>query len=42
MTVSPAATIMEHFQSLPDPRVDRTREHRLIDLVTIAICAVIA
>jgi predicted transposase YbfD/YdcC len=42
MTVSPAATIMDHFQSLPDPRVDRTKEHRLIDLVTIAICAVIA
>ena len=42
MTVSPAATIMDHFQSLPDPRVDRTKEHRLIDLLTIAICAVIA
>lgn len=42
MTVSPAATIMDHFQSLPDPRVDRTKEHRLTDLLTIAICAVIA
>ena len=42
MTVSPAATIMDHFQSLPDPRVYRTKEHRLTDIVTIAICAVIA
>lgn len=42
MTVSPAATLMDHFQSLPDPRVDRTKEHRLTDLVTIAICAVSA
>jgi predicted transposase YbfD/YdcC len=42
MMVSPAATIMEHFQSLPDPRVDRTQEHRLTDILTIAICAVIA
>ena len=42
MTVSPAATIMEHFQSLPDPRVDRTKEHRLTDILTIAICAVTA
>ena len=42
MTVSPAATIMEHFQFLPDPRVDRTQEHRLTDILTIAICAVIA
>lgn len=42
MTVSPAATIMEHFQSLPDPRVDRTTEHCLTDILTIAICAVTA
>lgn len=42
MTVFPAATIMDHFQSLPDPRVDRTKEHRLTDILTIAICAVIA
>jgi len=42
MTVSPAATIMEHFQSLPDPRVDRTKEHCLTDILTIAICAVTA
>ena len=42
MTVSSAATIMNHFQSLPDPRVDRTKEYRLTDLVTSAIGAVIA
>lgn len=42
MTVSSAATMMEHFQSLPDPRVDRTKEHRLTDILTIAICAVTA
>lgn len=42
MTVSSAATIMDHFQSLPAPRVDRTKEHRLTDILTIAICAVIA
>jgi predicted transposase YbfD/YdcC len=42
MTVSPAATILDHFQSLPDPRVDRTQEHRLTDILTLARCAVIA
>src|SRR5512144_1602947 len=42
MTITPAATIVDHFQSLPDPRVDRTKEHRLTDILTIAICAVIA
>jgi predicted transposase YbfD/YdcC len=30
------------FDDLPDPRVDRTKQHRLIDIVTIAICAVLS
>ncbi len=42
MTVSPAATIMAPFQSLPDPRVDRTKEPRLTDVLTIAMGAVSA
>jgi predicted transposase YbfD/YdcC len=33
--------IQEHFAELPDPRVDRTKRHRLLDIVTIALCAVI-
>jgi predicted transposase YbfD/YdcC len=36
-----ANSILEHFAELPDPRVERTRRHRLQDIVTIAICAVI-
>lgn len=36
-----AATILEHFSSLEDPRVERSKEHLLIDIVAIAICAVI-
>jgi hypothetical protein len=31
-----------HFTDLPDPRVQRTRTHLLLDIVTIAILAVIA
>ena len=31
----------EHFGDLPDPRIDRTKHHKLIDIVVIAICAVI-
>jgi predicted transposase YbfD/YdcC len=31
----------EHFGDLPDPRIDRTKLHKLIDIVVIAICAVI-
>lgn len=37
-----AATMIEHFNSLPDPRVDRTKAHRLTDILTIALGAVIA
>ena len=41
MTASPAASILDHFQGLADPRVDRTKHHRLLDIVAIALCAVI-
>lgn len=34
-------SIKEHFADLPDPRSDHTKQHLLIDIVVIAICAVI-
>lgn len=34
--------MMEHFAGLPDPRSDHTKRHWLIDIVVIAICAVIS
>lgn len=34
-------TIMTHFASLTDPRIDRTKRHLLIDILTIALCATI-
>ncbi len=37
-----ALSLTEHFASLEDPRVDRTKLHPLLSIVTIAICAVIA
>jgi len=36
-----ATSIWEHFSILPDPRVERTKLHKLEDILTIAICAVI-
>lgn len=33
--------ILEHFATLDDPRIERSKEHLLIDIVSIAICAVI-
>jgi predicted transposase YbfD/YdcC len=34
-------TISKHFATLPDPRIDRTKEHRLVDIITVALCAVL-
>jgi predicted transposase YbfD/YdcC len=34
--------LTEHFGALDDPRVERTKLHRLLDIVAIALCAVIA
>jgi predicted transposase YbfD/YdcC len=33
--------LYDAFASLPDPRVERTKQHPLIDIISIAICAVI-
>jgi len=35
-------TIEQHFGDLTDPRIDRTKLHKLLDILVIAICAVIA
>ena len=32
---------MDHFQDLEDPRIERSKRHGLLDILTIAICAVI-
>jgi predicted transposase YbfD/YdcC len=35
------AKLRQRFSDLKDPRVERTKEHQLLDIFTIAICAVI-
>ena len=35
------ASFLEHFGDLPDPRVERQKRHKLIDILTITLCAVI-
>ena len=37
----PKLSLIEHFQDLPDPRVDRTKDHDLIDILVIAICTLL-
>ena len=34
--------LFAHFITITDPRIDRSKAHRLIDIIAIAICAVIA
>lgn len=41
MKLKPKITIADHFAQMSDPRIDRTKRHNLIDILTIAICAVI-
>lgn len=41
MSLSPIADIRAHFGTVDDPRVDRTKRHLLIDILVIAICAVV-
>lgn len=36
-----AASIELHFGDLKDPRVDRTKRHKLLDIVVITICGVV-
>jgi hypothetical protein len=41
METSQLGRLSEPFAQLPDPRVDRTKRHLLLDIVVIAVCAVI-
>ncbi len=35
------ASVWEHFSVVPDPRMDRTKLHKLQDILVVALCAVI-
>jgi predicted transposase YbfD/YdcC len=41
MSPNPVASITQHFAPITDPRVERTKLHQLLDMLTITICAVI-
>lgn len=41
MEVGARAGVLRSFALLPDPRMKRTRKHELVDLIAIAICAII-
>ena len=35
------ASIVEHFQTLEDPRIERTKKHNLLDILVIALCTLL-
>jgi len=41
MSENPDATIAEHFASLDDPRIERSKLHPLTNILVIALCGVI-
>src|SRR5512144_2456650 len=42
MATSIPVSLQHHFAELIDPRTERSRRHELLDIVGIAICAVIS
>jgi predicted transposase YbfD/YdcC len=41
MNNRPGVSIADHFGRLEDPRIERTKLHELLDIIVIAICAVL-
>jgi len=37
-----SASLLEQFKGLEDPRVERTKDHALLNIIVIAVCAVIS
>lgn len=42
MTEQPIASIIHHFSSIEDPRIDRRKRHQLSDIFFITLCATIS
>ena len=41
MSTEAGMSLLEQLKKVPDPRIERTRRHELIDMLVIALCAVI-
>jgi predicted transposase YbfD/YdcC len=41
MSQSVGTALTAHFAHVPDPRLDRTKDHQLLDILVIAICAIL-
>ena len=41
MSKPPRQTLLDHLSAVPDPRMERTQRHEFMDILAIALCAVI-
>ncbi len=41
-TSSVGVRLTDHFGTIPDPRINRRKSHNLIDVLVIAVCAVVS
>ena len=41
MSTTVNASIVAHFQTLEDPRIERAKKHRLLDILVIAVCTLL-
>ena len=41
-TMARSRSMVEHFAEVSDPRVERTKQHELVDILCLAVLAVIA
>jgi len=41
MQTHPTLSLVEHFKDLADPRINRTKDHALIDVLVIAVCTLL-
>ncbi len=41
MIVAPSVKLFDHFSSLTNPRVERTKRHKLLDIVGLSLCGVL-
>jgi predicted transposase YbfD/YdcC len=41
MEPNPTVSMASYFAEIEDPRIDRTKDHKLLDILVVAICAVI-
>ena len=42
MKNTPLNKLEEHFSKVKDPRLNRTKDHKLLDIISIVICAIIS